>query len=67
MSLPTASSLQTLDSAFGAEPFVGIAAKSGIDTNGLEYASGTEPFIAQGVSGGGGGGGGSALSNFLAL
>lgn len=51
MSLPTASSLQALDSASGAEPFVGVAAQSGIITTTLDVAFASEPFVAQGSTG----------------
>lgn len=65
MSLPTAASLQTLDYAFGAEPFVGICAKSTIDTTTLDFAFGAEPFVGQGGVGTGGGGGSAAATQFI--
>lgn len=64
MSLPTASSLITLDVAFKSEPFVGIAAKATVDTSGLDVAFGAEPFFSVGGVGSGGGST-TQLGNFL--
>lgn len=65
MSLPTAVSLRALDSAFGSEPFVNVAAKSGIDTTTLDIAFRAEPFYSQGDASGAGGGAVASTTQFI--
>lgn len=44
MALPTRTQIVTMDYAFNGEPFVQVAAKSGIDLDGIDYAYQAEPF-----------------------
>ena len=55
MSLPTETDLQTLDYAFGGQPFA-PQDPSAEGTLGLDWAFGGQPFVVAAASGGGGGG-----------
>lgn len=46
MSLPTHNNLLTMDFSYMGQPFVQVAAKSGIDLNTLDYSHMGEPFWA---------------------
>ncbi len=68
MSIPTGTSITTLDFSYG-EPFCQLAAKSAIVLGSLDYSYGGEPFAANPTGGGGGGGGpgpgGSAQAQYI--
>ena len=53
MATPTKTDLQTLDYSYFGQPYVQVAAKSGIDLDTLDYSYFGQPFFGAEVASGG--------------
>ena len=52
MATPTKTDLQTLDYSYFGQPYVQVAAKSGIDLDALDYSHFGQPFFGTEAGGG---------------